>query len=75
MSENPHASWAEVYDFVYEKFYGAYYNGLTKQTLNLIENRFSTDLNIVDFDAGTSRISLQLAKAGYSVTAVVSVRK
>ena len=55
MSETPHASWAEVYDFVYEKSYGAYYNGLTKQTLNLIENRFSADLSILDFGVPDKR--------------------
>ena len=75
MSDTPHASWAEVYDLVYEKSFGSFYSELTRQTLTLIENRFSTDLSILDFGAGTGRISLPLAQAGYPVTAVDSCQE
>ncbi|NLA24674.1 MAG: class I SAM-dependent methyltransferase [Bacteroidales bacterium] len=64
-----HDHWGKYYDFVYEQSFGDYYQEFTKNTLNIIENT-KEKTNIIDFGAGTGRISIPLAKNGHSVVAV-----
>ncbi len=68
--KRPHDSWADVYDLVYQEEFGAFYEQLTELTLSEISKVVSPPSSIVDFGAGTGRLSLPLAKAGYRVTAV-----
>lgn len=71
MSKQPHASWAEVYDHVYEKVYGSHYQQLTKATLELIQSQLGEPpKKIIDFGAGTGRLTLPLAEQGHRITAV-----
>lgn len=67
----PHESWAKVYDLAYERSFGPSYEHFNEQTLAVI-SRFlpSPKSTIVDFGAGTGRISIPLANMGHSVTAV-----
>jgi 2-polyprenyl-3-methyl-5-hydroxy-6-metoxy-1,4-benzoquinol methylase len=64
-----HDSWAKYYDFVYETTYGYVYNALTENTLNTIHSILSKG-TIIDYGAGTGRISIPLKKQGYEVIAV-----
>jgi SAM-dependent methyltransferase len=66
----PHDSWASVYDRVYEQTFGAFYANLTDTTLAVIASVAPPRGRIVDFGAGTGRLSIPLARAGYAVTAV-----
>ena len=75
MTGLPHASWAEAYDLIYAKTFPAFYNGLTNQTLSLMDTRFSCLPDIVDFGAGTGRLSIPLAQRGHKVTAVDPCRE
>ena len=70
MSANPHASWAEVYDLVYEQSFGRVYAELTETTVREIEERIQPPAEIVDYGAGTGRLSVPLAATGFNVTAV-----
>ncbi|MFQ3671227.1 MAG: class I SAM-dependent methyltransferase, partial [Verrucomicrobiia bacterium] len=70
MTKRPHASWAEVYDLAYERTFGGLYHGLTEATLAWITKTVPAPARIVDFGAGTGRLSLPLSRAGYRVTAV-----
>lgn len=66
----PHASWADVYDLAYEQSFGLFYSELTKATIELITETLHTGGSIVDFGAGTGRLSIPLAEKHYDVTAV-----
>jgi SAM-dependent methyltransferase len=67
--QSQHASWAKHYDKVNELSFGKSYVNLTQATLSLI-NGIGQKLSIVDFGAGTGRLSLPLASEGHRVTAV-----
>jgi len=66
----PHASWAQVYDIVYEHSFGDFYNHLTDATIQVIADKTPARGKVVDFGAGTGRLSVPLAKMGFEVTAV-----
>jgi SAM-dependent methyltransferase len=67
----PHDNWAEYYDYVYEKTYGSVYEGFTKTSLDtilgLIVNKPSA---LLDFGAGTGRLSIPLALKNFDVISV-----
>jgi predicted TPR repeat methyltransferase len=65
----PHDKSAKYYDFVFERRFGAMYNMLTQNNLSKIKN-IAPNGKILDFGAGTGRISIPLATDGYKVTAV-----
>ena len=68
----PHQSWAHLYDFAYELAYGDFYKRFTDLTLEEINKLRlpQKSAKIVDFGAGTGRLSIPLAKQGYEVHAV-----
>jgi SAM-dependent methyltransferase len=66
----PHASWAHCYDLAYENSHGALYQRLTDLTIATIRELRQPPCSLVDFDAGTGRLSIPLARCGYTVTAV-----
>jgi len=66
----PHDSWAKVYDAAYERSFGSFYSALTLKTLNAVRRYVSPPASIIDFGAGTGRLSLPLSDLGYEVTAV-----
>lgn len=71
MDQQPHASWAEVYDQAYETTYGNHYQQLTKATLELIQSQLGEPpKKIIDFGAGTGRLAVPLAEQGHRITAV-----
>lgn len=65
----PHDNWGTYYDFVYEQTFGSFYSNLTKETLNVI-NQILPKGSILDFGAGTGRLSFPLTEQGYNVIAV-----
>lgn len=65
----PHDNWATYYDFVCEKSFGDRYNILTTANINVINSILPTGI-ILDFGAGTGRLSFPLTEKGYSVIAV-----
>ena len=67
---NPHASWASVYDITYEQSFGTFYKELTSVTIDVISNALQPPARIVDFGAGTGRLSIPLSVMGYNVFAV-----
>lgn len=66
----PHASWALCYDFIYEQTHGQLYRQLTDLTVQTIRELKLPPCTCVDFGAGTGRLAIPLARAGYAVTAV-----
>lgn len=66
----PHESWASVYDIAYEQSFGEFYHDLTSITIETIENTIKPPAKIVDFGAGTGRLSIPLSSMGYEVLAV-----
>lgn len=70
MTAQPHSSWAEVYDVAYRRSFGDFYDRLTVATVELVEGMLPLPSSIVDFGAGTGRLSLPLSRKGYEVTAV-----
>lgn len=70
MTGNPHASWAEIYDTAYQRSFGASYDYLTDITVKFIAERLPLPASIVDFGAGTGRLSISLSQMEYAVTAV-----
>jgi SAM-dependent methyltransferase len=70
MKMMPHDSWAEVYDEVYKRSFGKFYSDLTKVTMEVIDQIAPKYGKIIDFGAGTGRLSIPLAQKGYQVTAV-----
>ena len=67
--KQPHDNWGTYYDFVYEQSFGSFYNSLTIETLNVI-NQILPKGTILDFGAGTGRLSLPLAEQDYKLIAV-----
>jgi SAM-dependent methyltransferase len=59
-----HGSWATVYDEVNRRCFGHHYDELTILTLAKIQELGDKQV-IVDFGAGTGRLSIPLAKAGH----------
>jgi SAM-dependent methyltransferase len=68
--KRPHDSWADVYELAYQEEFGSFYERLTQLTVREIGKLVDPPSSIVDFGAGTGRLSLPLARAGYQVTAV-----
>ena len=66
----PHDTWAEVYDEVYKRSFGSFYSDLTKVTLEVIDQITPKHGKIIDFGAGTGRLSIPLSQEGFTVTAV-----
>ena len=67
--KKPHDNSAKYYDFVFERRFGTMYNMLTQNNLSKIKN-IALNGKILDFGAGTGRISIPLATDGYEVTAI-----
>lgn len=67
--KQPHDNSAKYYDFVFERRFGPNYSTLTQNNLSKIR-ALVLNGKILDFGAGTGRISIPLAKFGYEVTAV-----
>ena len=66
-----HDSWSNYYDFVNKESFGAFLNNLTIQTVDVVETLLpDTESSIIDFGAGTGRLSIPLAKLGYRVTSI-----
>ena len=72
---NPHSSWAEVYDLAYDRSFGEFYNRLTDATIQVITDGIHHGGSIVDFGAGTGRLSIPLANMNFEVTAVDPCRE
>ncbi len=70
MINQPHSSWAEVYDIAYQRSFGDFYTRLTDATVDLITKKVLLPAKIVDFGAGTGRLSIPLSRKGFDVTAV-----
>ena len=68
-SRDNHRSWAKHYDEVNRKCFGHFYDELSRQTLDQV-NALGSNLRIVDFGAGTGRLSIPLTQAGHTVTAM-----
>ena len=68
----PHSSWAAVYDKVYQSSYGDQYELWNQRMLGYISQHVISHSRIVDFGAGTGRLSVPLAEQGHVVTAVDS---
>lgn len=70
MPNNPHDSWADIYDEAYIQSFGSIYSELTKISLNIIKKNTKPGAEILDIGAGTGRLSIPLMKLGYSLSAV-----
>ncbi len=70
MNRVPHSSWAAVYDLAYARSFGQVYAKLTQATLEVIQSRIDPGARIVDFGAGTGRLSIPLADLDFEVVAV-----
>ena len=66
----PHDTWFKYYDHVYETAYGSGYNLFTQASLRAIQSIVPMDSTILDFGAGTGRLSLPLCDLGYKPVAV-----
>lgn len=64
-----HENWGSLYDYVYEQTYGDFYGDLTVETLDQI-NQILSSGTIIDYGAGTGRLSIPLSNQGYKVIAV-----
>jgi SAM-dependent methyltransferase len=64
-----HVNWAEYYDFIYESEFGDSYHRMTAITIDSIR-KYLPSGTIIDYGAGTGRITIPLKQAGYDVIAV-----
>ena len=67
-----HDSWAKVYDSAYKESFGRFYKEFTELTLKVIQEETAQGLKVIDFGAGTGRLSYPLSELGFDVTAVDS---
>mgnify|MGYP001157511523 FL=1 len=67
-----HDSWAKVYDRAYKESFGIFYKEFTELTLKVIQEETAQGLKVIDFGAGTGRLSCPLSELGFDVTAVDS---
>jgi len=65
----PHDTWAKYYEYVYTATFGNLYTHLTPLLTRYIREIMPNG-RIIDYGAGTGRLALPLAQAGYAVTAV-----
>jgi SAM-dependent methyltransferase len=65
-----HENWAQYYDFVYETSFGRIYSWLTDITIDEIKKIIGKDKCIIDYGAGTGRLTLPLIKSGFKTIAV-----
>lgn len=70
VNSSPHSSWAKVYDLAYDRSFGEFYNSLTVATIQVITDIIRPGGRIVDFGAGTGRLSIPLAEDDFEVTSV-----
>jgi SAM-dependent methyltransferase len=70
MPNQPHDSWASVYDEAYTQSFGSLYTMLTKVSLEVIQEKTKLGSEILDIGAGTGRLSVPLAQSGYCLCAV-----
>ncbi|MBC8236555.1 class I SAM-dependent methyltransferase [bacterium] len=75
VNRNPHSSWAEVYDLAYGRSFGESYDSFTVATIKVITDRLHRGGSIVDFGAGTGRLSIPLADKKFEVAAVDPCRE
>ena len=61
-----HDNWGSLYDHVYEQTYGDFYRDLTVETLDQI-NQILPSGTIIDYGAGTGRLSIPLSNQGFKV--------
>ncbi len=71
----PHEKWAQYYDHTYELTFGNAYQTLTSASLQNIRLNVTPPAKIIDFGAGTGRLTIPLAQQGYHVTAVEPCRE
>ena len=67
--KQPHDNWSKYYDFAYERTFGSFYHSFTEMTLNRI-TEIIKEGTILDFGAGTGRLTIPLKQKGYEVIAV-----
>ena len=67
-----HNSWAKVYDRAYKESFGSFYKEFTELTIKVIQEETAQGLKVIDFGAGTGRLSCPLSELGFDVTAVDS---
>ena len=70
MRDEPHDSWASVYDEAYQKSFGGIYSSLTDLTLDFVQTNTKSGASILDVGAGTGRLSIPLSEFGFTVVAV-----
>lgn len=61
---------ADIFDLVYEIEYGKKFFEFTRITLELIKKHLPNGSKIIEFGAGSGRLSVPLSQEGYSVVAV-----
>ncbi len=66
----PHDGSFEVYDEIYERTFGDFYEDFTARTLDLVRRYAGRGARILDLGAGTGRLAVPLARDGFAVTAV-----
>lgn len=66
----PHDSWASDYDALFDASFGPALEHFTDLTIETINSIVPAPDAVLDVGAGTGRLSIPLADAGYAVTAV-----
>lgn len=74
VGDGHHASWAEQYETVMARTFGALYDQLTTTALDEVRERLPHGGTVLDVGAGCGRLAIPLAEDGNHVTAVESSR-